>query len=262
MDIVYNDIGKSYNNTRKPDPEIFKQLSELLEPEVDEYYLDIGCGTGNYTGLFLKESLNIIGMDPSELMINEAKNLYPKGVWKTGCAESTGLEKESIHGIVATLTIHHWEDLNLSFNELSRVLKVGGKLVIFTSTPFQMKKYWLNHYFPKMMEKSILQMPSLDAIVNALSETNLRVNQLEKYFVTPDLQDYFLYSGKQRPALYLNPKVRSGISSFSLLSLRQEVEEGLSTLKSDIANGNIQQIIDDYKNDYGDYLFIVLSKDQ
>ena len=259
MDIVYNAIGYSYNNTRKPDPEIYKQLCELLVPEVGSYYLDIGCGTGNYTGLFLKDGFNIIGVDPSELMIKKAKKVYPKGTWKTGRAEITGLEKESVQGIVATLTIHHWENLGTSFKELNRVLKVGGKLVIFTSTPFQMKKYWLNHYFPKMMEKSIHQMPSLDTIVNALSETNFRVEQLEKYFVTPDLQDYFLFSGKQRPFLYLNPKVRSGISSFSLLSLRQEVEEGLSRLKSDIADGTIQLIIDNYKNDYGDYLYIVLS---
>ncbi len=70
----------------------------------------------------------------------------------------------------------------------------------------------------------------------------------------------FLYCGKQNPKLYLNPAIRHGISSFSSLANKNEVEKGLIKLEHDITNKSIQDVINTYKNDLGDYLFIVGKK--
>ena len=82
----------------------------------------------------------------------------------------------------------------------------------------------------------------------------------EKYFVKPDLQDYFLYCGKERPELYLKEEVRNGISSFSALANQQEVERGLLKLKTDIDTGKIDEVIESFQNNEGDYLFITCQK--
>lgn len=47
---IYDTIGKTYDSTRQADPEITQKLLELLCPIVGGKYLDIGCGSGNYTG--------------------------------------------------------------------------------------------------------------------------------------------------------------------------------------------------------------------
>lgn len=49
MDSIYNELGNNYDTTRKPDPEITATLAAHLQIETGGRYLDIACGTGNYT---------------------------------------------------------------------------------------------------------------------------------------------------------------------------------------------------------------------
>lgn len=79
-------------------------------------------------------------------------------------------------------------------------------------------------------------------------------------FITPQLQDFFLYSGKQRPEMYLSEDVRRGISSFRNFCSKAELSEGLELLTGDINSGHINNVIDNYENSHGDYLFVVAIK--
>ncbi|HEV7423679.1 MAG TPA: class I SAM-dependent methyltransferase, partial [Candidatus Paceibacterota bacterium] len=75
-----------------------------------------------------------------------------------------------------------------------------------------------------------------------------------------DLEDHFLYSGKMNPAIYLNDHFRKGISSFAELDDQNEIIAGLKNLDSDIGSGHIKTIQEDFQNNNGDYIFIVLEK--
>jgi len=257
MGAKYDRIGFDYDKTRKADTYLFERLLHHLSPKKGKVYLDIGCGTGNYTNRFHQRGHTFIGIDPSVEMLTTARHRNPEIEWKTGTAEKTGLASRSVYGIIATLTIHHWTCLKTGFTELGRILHPGGKIVLFTSTPEQMNRYWLTHYFPKMMADSIHQMPTLKSIEKAMEQNKFALERMEKYFVKSDLQDKFLYCGKQDPKLYLDQSIRQGISSFSSLANRAEVEKGLNALKIDIKTGTIKQIIKSYENDLGDYLFLV-----
>ena len=123
-----------------------------------------------------------------------------------------------------------------------------------------MKGYWLNKYFPKMLKESIAQMPTFVQIENATENAGFKSIKTEKYFIQNDLEDLFLYAGKNRPELYLDEDVRKGISSFANLSIKEEVKNGLNDIKNDIETNKINQIISDYKNNDGDYLFVVIEK--
>ncbi len=260
MDAKYNEIGTDYNSTRKADLFLTNKLIKHLSPRKNGIYLDIGCGTGNYTNELEKYGLRLIGIDPSEKMLEKARLKNSNVDWKLGTAENIELSDNSVDGVIGSLTIHHWTDLKKGFSELHRVLKPDGRIVIFTSTPKQMKGYWLNHYFPKMLEESIDQMPSIDKVEEAMTRSNIAIVEYEKYYIQPDLQDKFLYCGKQNPDLYFDEQIRNGISSFSSLANRTEVEQGLTNLKSDIDSGKINTIIDSYDNDLGDYLYIIGKK--
>lgn len=257
MSTKYNNIGINYNQTRKADPYLTEQLVKHLNPEKEGLYLDIGCGTGNYTIALQKKGFQFIGIDPSIEMLQKAQTKNPAVAWKIGSAENTKLPEQSIDGVIGTLTIHHWINLTRAFSELAYVLKPDGKIVIFTSTPKQMKGFWLNHYFPKILEESILQMPSLEAIENAMQLSNLKITETETYSIKPKLKDQFLHCGKQNPGLYFDESIRHGISSFSALANIDEVEKGLKVLQKDLDSGKIDEIIKSYENELSDYLFIV-----
>ncbi|TXG37229.1 class I SAM-dependent methyltransferase [Seonamhaeicola maritimus] len=256
----YDKIGVGYNKTRKPDAHLVNRMLFHLQPEADGVYLDIGCGTGNYTNEFQKKGYHFMGIDPSERMLKEARSKNASIDYRIGTAEKTGLKSSSIDGIVASLTVHHWNHLKKAFLELNRVLKPNGNLVIFTSTPEQMKGYWLNHYFPKMLEDSMVQMPTLELVKEYLVKSGFQIKNKESYFIKPDLEDKFLYCGKESPELYFDENIRHGISSFSDLSNKVEVEYGLTNLRRDIDSSNIKKVMKSYQNNLGDYLYLVANK--
>lgn len=260
MEITYDQIGSGYNATRKADPYLTGRLLHHLQPKTDKLYLDIGCGTGNYTIAMAEKGFPFTGIEPSEKMLKEAKARNLRINWVLGKAEQIPAADNQFQGIIATLTIHHWTNLKKAFTELNRVLSENGKLVLFTSTPEQMRGYWLNHYFPKMLHASMVQMPSLSNIQEAIEQTDLVITDIEKYFVKDDLQDCFLFIGKNRPSRYLDETIRQGISSFSSLANIEEVKQGLSALKQDIDSDAFPKIKAQYANELGDYLFITMDK--
>lgn len=257
---VYDLIGIDYNQTRTADPFLVERLFSLLSPDKNSIILDVGCGTGNYTIALSSKGHSFYGVEPSEIMLNEARRKSVADFWTQAAAESLPFESEFFSGALATLTIHHWKNLETAFAELYRVLKRESNFVLFTAFPEQMQGYWLNHYFPQMLKDSMMVMPSRQKVEDALGCVGFNVIAVEKYFVHPQLQDLFLYSGKQRPSLYFNKQVRDGISSFSALSNKKETEKGLQNLASDLENGNFDKIAQNYENDLGDYCFIVAKK--
>ncbi len=260
MAIKYDRIGSGYNRTRKADPYLLGRMLHHLAPQPNGQYLDVGCGTGNYTNALAQQGFKLTGVDPSEAMLTKAWMQSANINWLKGKAENLDLPKQFFDGINASLTIHHWDDLAQAFRELYRVLKPGGKLVVFTSTPAQMRGYWLCHYFPKMLADSISQMPELDKVERAIKMAGFQNIRQEPYEIQHDLKDLFLYCGKNQPERYFEEAIRQGISSFSDLANQTEVEAGLHKLKADLASGAFKEIQSTYRNQLGDYLFITATK--
>lgn len=259
--VLYNKIGVEYNETRCADVFLTTRFQHFLSPIEDENYLDVGCGTGNYTCALANDDYQFYGIDPSRQMLEKARQRNCNVIWQNGEAENLPFENEFFGGAIAVLTIHHWKNLQRAFSEICRVLKRHGKFILFTSFPEQMEGYWLNYYFPQMLRDSKAQMPTLPKVEDALRNAGLKIENTENYFVRDDLEDNFLYCGKDRPKLYLREDVRKGISSFAALANREEVERGLQRLAEDIENGKISEITEKYRNDKGDYIFIEAKKD-
>lgn len=49
MVAIYNHIGNGYDITRCADPEILSAMARLLSVRDGGLYIDVACGTGNYT---------------------------------------------------------------------------------------------------------------------------------------------------------------------------------------------------------------------
>jgi SAM-dependent methyltransferase len=249
-------VGRSYDETRRADPEIARRLAEYLQLSRDGAYLDVACGTGNYTTALSERGGSWYGVDPQPKMLREACRKSSQVCWSLGNVRSLGFPDATFSGVLCTLAIHYFPDLKAAFGEVRRVLR-DGPFVIFTAGRDQTRGYWLHEYFPVAMERSIEQLPPLDHVTASLREVGFREVRIEPYEVTPDLQDLFLYSGKHRPELYLSERVRGGIGTFANLADPEEVEVGLERLRSDIESGRIRSVMDRYANAGGDYAFVV-----
>ncbi|MEH2328461.1 class I SAM-dependent methyltransferase [Nostoc sp.] len=256
---VYEQIGKGYDLTRRADPDIAARLAIKLQINSHSSYLDVGCGTGNYTIALAKHGGVWHGVDQSKQMIDTAKNKNNTVTWQVAQVEALPYADRSFSGGLCTLAIHHFVAIIPAFQEIYRVL-ASGHFVLFTATPEQMSKYWLVEYFPEAIYKSAEQMPSLEKVRYALNEAGFNSVNTEPYFISKNLQDLFLYSGKYHPEIYLDENVRSGISTFALLASADEIAAGCQRLAADINTGRITEIVKKYENNHGDYLFVIADK--
>ena len=255
-DPTYENIGQGYNLTRQADPYLVEQIITLLKIHSRGCYLDLACGTGNYTLALAAHGGKWTGIDHSSVMIKEALIKSSDITWNVSDAEELPFDNESFDGTIITLALHHFRYPVRVFCELARVLKCGASLVLFTSTAEQMKSYWLNHYFPEAMQQSIAQMPTLADTINAIEQGGFYIDKRQPYAVLPDLQDFFLYSGKHRPEIYLDKRMRQGSSTFATLADPDEVAAGCAKLSDDIISGRFSEIYNQYDNRDGDYIFI------
>src|SRR3989338_6407466 len=111
--------------------------------------LEVGCGTGEGL-LMLKEKTNgtIVGIDISEEMLKRAKEkLNKRNInLKKANVESIPYNDETFDVVMSTESFHHYVNPKRAINEMKRVLKKGGDLIITDA----------NFYLPlfnKIMEK-------------------------------------------------------------------------------------------------------------
>lgn len=258
---LYDDIGKEYTKTRRADPAVRDHLFERLGVQASARCLDIACGSGNYTHALAARGGRWVGVDISRVMLAKAEAVHGAARFVRGDAARLPFRDGTFAGAVTTLAIHHFNDLEAVCHEAARVID-HGRWVIFTAFPEQMRAYWLNRYFPKMMERSIAQMPPSARVLKTLRDAGFALETVDRFRVTRALEDLFLYSGKDRPRIYFDPEVRKNISSFAALAEPDEIESGLELLAADLKSGAFLSARRDAESSVGDYIFIVARKNR
>jgi ubiquinone/menaquinone biosynthesis C-methylase UbiE len=259
MQPLYDSIGSTYGATRRADPAIAQELARLVGCGSNSRFLDVACGTGNYTCALAATGGEWHGTDISEVMLKQAVEKNSNIEWTVGSVERLPYQDRFFDGAVCSLAIHHFAELDTPFREVWRVLN-KGRFVIFTAFPEQMQSYWLCHYFPEMMRRSSEKMPSKQSVVASLDLAGFEIVSVNPFFVTNQLQDLFLYSGKERPEFYLDPAIRENISSFASLCTAEELEHGLLALRADIASKRFDEVSQRYQSRSGDYAYVVATK--
>jgi len=260
---LYDRIGGGYNTTRRADPGLVRRLLGLLAVPAGSRCLDVACGTGNYTTTLTEAGLRMVGVDVSMRMLSSARARSGAVPWVNGDAAALPFADGTFDAAVCTLALHHFAEPERAFREIARVLhwnQDAARLVIFTADPEQMRRYWLTEYFPDAMAQAIRQMPPIEPVLALLHAAGFTRIERVPWSVPSDLQDLFLYSGKHRPELYLDPGVRAGISTFATLADPAEVERGCACLRADIASGRFEDVQRAAEHPDGDYLFLVASR--
>jgi 2-polyprenyl-3-methyl-5-hydroxy-6-metoxy-1,4-benzoquinol methylase len=107
--------------------EIFKSIKNK------EIVADIGCFTGIISQEYFKHGAKIVeGFDVSEKALEKAnKRLTKVYKWKAG-EESCPVENERCDVIIASEIIEHVFDTDFFIEELKRILKPNGRIIITT----------------------------------------------------------------------------------------------------------------------------------
>jgi ubiquinone/menaquinone biosynthesis C-methylase UbiE len=100
----------------------------------DSLMVDVGCGTGISTRLFAQRSIRVIGIEPNQEMLDQARqealpSECPLPDYRIGRADSTGLASTTADVVLAAQAFH-WFDPEAALREFHRILKPGGWTVL------------------------------------------------------------------------------------------------------------------------------------
>ena len=230
----YNTIGQRYSDTRRPDSRIVEAILRLLALPRRSQIADIGAGTGNYSNALADRGFRVHAVEPSSVMRDQATP-HPQVQWLAGVAEALPLRDGQADAVVSTLAIHHFSDLRRSMREMGRVAGTGP-LVLFTFDYSVIERPWQADYFPSLWEEMARPLPPLEEIAEWIGEDTRRLVEVVPFALPADLTDLFMLAPWRRPHLYLDARVRGGISTFAMAD-EKDVEAGLERLREELGNG-------------------------
>ncbi|MEO8373876.1 MAG: class I SAM-dependent methyltransferase [Sphingomonas bacterium] len=111
----------------------------MLERACDRRFataLDVGCGEGRFCRMLAARGIRTVGIDPTEVLIDEAKRRDPEGDYRIGRAEQLDFPDGSFDLVVSYLSLIDIPDLPAAIAEMARVLRPGGSLLIANLTSF------------------------------------------------------------------------------------------------------------------------------
>ncbi len=129
-------------------------IEKILKKEINDRskkikILDIGCGSGEISRFF--NDLDYIGIDVNPDYIEFARKIYKKNFEEMN-AQKLRFKKRYFDYVVIIGVLHHIDDKNCSLilNEITRVIKNDGKIIIIEDVNTQSKIDLLGNIIRKL----------------------------------------------------------------------------------------------------------------
>lgn len=222
---AYDEIGQSYVVTRRPDPRIAAQIRTALGDACS--VINVGAGAGSY-----EPHQTMLAVEPSPVMIRQRPAGSAPAVQAR--AEALPIPDGAADAAMALLTTHHWGDLAAGVAELRRIAR--QRIVVLTWDQRIIRNFWLlREYLPEAAaydDTRVVPMEHLSELFGGA--------RIEPVPVPHDCSDGFGAAYWRRPAAYLDPTVRAGISMLAQLG-EQVLAPGLRRLAADLDSGRWHQ---------------------
>ena len=143
-EVYETDHAGIYEMCKDDYPYIEAELSHIEYRDL----LDCGCGTGPMISLLHDKdsSRYYVGLDITPKMIEVAKSKNLKGTeWIVGDCEALPFEDESFDVIICTNSFHHYPNPQKFFDNVKRVLRPGGRLILQDYTAPTLILWLMNH---------------------------------------------------------------------------------------------------------------------
>lgn len=123
--------------TNGVDPEYEEQIIPLALEELSGRHtvLDVGCGDGQIARALAAQGSDVLGIDPTQLHIDIAKERAGGPTYLLGSATQLPVPDASQDAVVACLVFEHIDEVDAAIAEVARVLKPGGQFSFFLNHP-------------------------------------------------------------------------------------------------------------------------------
>jgi len=186
--------------TNGVDPEYVEQIIPLALEELAGRHivLDVGCGDGQIARALSAQGSEVLGIDPTQLHINIARERAGGPTYEVGSATRLPVADNSQDAVVACLVFEHIDEVDAAIAEVARVLKPGGQFSFFLNHPLLQTpgSGWIDDY--------ILDPPEQYWRIGAYLVETETVEEVEK--------DVFIRFIHRPLSRYINALISNGLS--------------------------------------------------
>lgn len=157
--------------------------------------LDLGSGTGRFTPA-LAETFGgpVYGVEPFARMraVAEESAVHPDVTYLAGGGENIPLPGDHCDLALLFLCFHHFRDRERAVDEIARVLRADGRVLIRSSFADRLPDKLWHRYFPRARAVEIEMFPTVDEVVSLFARAGFRQVALEKQteLYTTNFADY------------------------------------------------------------------------
>jgi demethylmenaquinone methyltransferase/2-methoxy-6-polyprenyl-1,4-benzoquinol methylase len=109
--------------------------SEYIDIKTNDSLLDIGGNTGKVTEAYSNSCKEVVVLEPKRSVVEYGRSRRPNIKFIEGQAENIPLPNEYFDKVVASTSFHHFSDQDKALEEMKRVLKPDGKIIILEIDP-------------------------------------------------------------------------------------------------------------------------------
>ena len=230
--INYGQVASAYDNSRCVEPAIAVELIEGLRSLGARSILEIGAGTGNYTGALTASGFSVTAIDRSPAMI-EIGSRKTAARWILSDASALPLRTRSIDAIAGVNVLHHLSACSAALAEFRRIARMGAVLQAVVRE--NLETLWYRHYFPEIDDRLLPLHPTLGSLITAMFHAGFSRVAAAKVFYS-GRGDLTFESARTRPHLLFDPSFRASTSGFRRLE-SAAVARGLAELERDLDSG-------------------------
>lgn len=129
----FGTVAEQYNLYRNDFPtHLFQSLQNFDIKIANKRILDLACGTGVLSRFLQNSGADVVGVDASKELLEQAKKHQSQIKYLQGTAEQIPMDDASFD-MVTILRAWHWFDPVQASKEIARVLKPNGQLLIINT---------------------------------------------------------------------------------------------------------------------------------
>src|SRR5262249_11785527 len=149
---------------KSPDPALATFLAKR-SPLGTALLLDIACGTGNQlvANRAIASSARMVGFDGSIGMLRQARATSAETGWSHAGSSALPFASDTFDFASCQYALHHFRDKAGMVREAFRVLRTGGRLVIFNMCPHNSLDWLYYDYFPEALTRDLVDFWSPEA---------------------------------------------------------------------------------------------------
>ena len=200
--------------------------------------LDVACGTGDMVVSLAEQGCTVTGVDISEEMLAIAKRKAPQAIYLLAEAEQLPFEDNTFDAVTCAFGVRNFVHLEQGLNEMLRVLKHGGTMVILElatpDSPIVRPFYdlYTKHFIPWLgsriagsreaytyLPQSIERFPKGQSFLDIVQHSSFDIHHCSERRLTFGVCRLYRINKEAavpgRPLCHINPKTGAKVRPFS-----------------------------------------------